>query len=92
MKKFTIDYILYIYKTFILKNKSGDIYKKWAKSLMRLLEYTYDLYIWIFALMLFLPVLLISVTIGKKIKMKKFQLMKAFIKYTNDYNNNNKIN
>lgn len=93
MKKLTIDYILYIYQNFIVKNKSGDIYKTWTKSFMRLLEYLYDLYIWIFALVAYLPFLLISMTIGKKLKMMKFQFLRAFINYTNNNNNNNyKIN
>jgi len=92
MKKNTIDYILYIYTTFILKNKSGDIYKKWAIPFMTLLEWTYNLYIFIFALILYLPFLLISMTIGEKLKIKKFQLMREIVKYNNITNNNNKIN
>jgi hypothetical protein len=87
MKKLAINYILYIYKNFIYNNKDNDIYKKWATPFMIILEYTYDLYIWILSI-IFLPFLLILMINDKKIKSKKFQLMKMFINYTKNNNNN----
>ena len=90
MKRLTIEYILYIYQHFILNQKSGDIYKKMVKPFMILLEYIYDLYIWILSIILYLPFLIISITIGKKLKIGKIKLMRSFINYTK--NNNYKIN
>ena len=51
MKKFVIDYILYIYVTFI-KNDYLNITKKWAISFVKSILFIHNIYIWVLSIIL----------------------------------------
>jgi hypothetical protein len=81
MKKFLIDYILYIYVNFILNNEI-DIYKEWAKPYIRFLSLIKNIYVW-FASILFFPIFVICMNINKELT--KFKNRRKLITFKNIY-------
>lgn len=67
MKKLIIDYILYIYHNFI--QYDGDIYKKWANTIMKSLQYAHNLYIIVLSIVFF-PAFLLTMKIEELTKTK----------------------
>lgn len=81
MKKFLVEYVLYIYVNFISNNEI-DIYKKWAQPFIKFLNFLNNIYIWI-ASIVFFPIFVICMRIDKK--MKSFKNRRKLIIYKNIY-------
>lgn len=81
MKKFLVEYVLYIYVNFISNNEI-DTYKKWAQPFIKFLNFLNNIYIWI-ASIVFFPIFVICMRIDKK--MKSFKTRRKLIIYKNIY-------
>lgn len=81
MKKFLVEYLLYIYVNFISNNEI-DIYKKWAQPFMKILFFTNKIYIWL-ASILFFPIFVICMKVDQELK--KFKTRRKLIIFRNIY-------
>lgn len=75
MKKFAANYILYVYLHFI-KNDDIEIYKNWAKPIMKFTNFISSIYIWIGSI-IFFPFFLI----GMKFEKDYLKIINIFNKY-----------
>lgn len=81
MKKFLINYILYIYINFI-KDEDIEIFKNWAKPFVKITLFIRSIYVW-FASIIFLPLFLFGMIFENKIK----EISKDYQKIINIYLN-----
>lgn len=70
MKTFLAKYMLFIYLNFI-KDEDKDIYKNWAKPLIKGTLFVSSIYIWILSIIFFPFILYYMVNEGKIKKSKK---------------------
>lgn len=71
MKKSIINYLLYIYNTYI-EDDVLDITKKWAKPFVKTIIYTRNVYIWCLSI-IFFPILVLDMKIREIINSNKLK-------------------
>ncbi len=74
MKQFIAKYTLYVYLHFI-KDNDVDIYKNWAKPVIKITNIFRSVYVWI-ASIIFFPIFFI----GMKFEERKYSILKKFFK------------